>query len=77
MNRLKKIITEIQGNPDFQDTVDFMMDLVRRYGATMKERMGVEVRKSKRSGVQTDEHFDKALQDAKVRTDHCFAQFKD
>lgn len=66
VNRLKKVITEIQGNPDFQDTVDFMMDLVRRYGLTMKERMGVEVRKNKRSGVQTDEHFDRALQDAKV-----------
>lgn len=76
VNRLKKVIIEIQGNPDFQDTVDFMMDLARRYGTTVKERMGVEVRKSKRGGVQTDEHFDRALQDAKVRINYYCRRFE-
>lgn len=75
VNRLKKVIIEIQGNPDFQDTVDFMMDLARRYGTTMKERIGGEVRKSKRGGVQTDEHFDRALQDAKVRINYYCLRF--
>lgn len=66
MNRLKRVITEIQKNPDFQETIDFMMDLAKRYGETLKEKLGVEVEKSRRGGIQTDEHFDRALQDAKV-----------
>lgn len=67
VNRLKRVITEIQKNPDFQETADFMMDLAKRYGASLKEQMSAEVDKSRKSGVQTDEHFDRALQDAKVR----------
>lgn len=33
---LEKVISYLMGNPDFQDTVEFVVDLVRRYGLTMK-----------------------------------------
>lgn len=67
VNRLKRVITEIQNNPDFQETVDFMMDLAKKYGMTLKDKIGDEAQKSKSNGIQTDDHFDRALQEAKVR----------
>lgn len=66
VNRLKRVLTEIQNNPDFQEAVDFLMGLMRKYVATFKDKMMQEGRRTKQSGVQTDEHFDRAFMQAKV-----------
>lgn len=68
VNRLKRVLTEIQNNPDFQEAVDFLMGLMRKYGVTLRDKMMQEAQRTKESGVQTDEHFDRAFMQAKVST---------
>lgn len=68
VNRLKKVISDIQGNPDFHETADFVIQLVSDYIETLKHTIVQEGKKAKKEAtVHYDEHFEAALQRGKVR----------
>jgi Family of unknown function (DUF5923) len=67
INRLKKVITDIQQNPDFTETIEFLVELAQKYIKSIKTSVQKEAGKSKVDvGIQKDEHFDRAIQEAKV-----------
>lgn len=63
VNRFKKVIQDIQENPDFQETVDFLVELGQKYVSSIKQSLAGETQKAT---VTTDEHFDVALKDMKA-----------
>jgi negative regulator of replication initiation len=65
INRLKKVISDIQRNPDFNDTVDFMFELGQKYVTRVKTKLVKEANGSKPS-LDTDQNFDRAVEDLKV-----------
>jgi hypothetical protein len=65
VNRLKKVVQDIQSNADFQDTVDFLIDLGKKYALRVKDNM---ISEGKKADVSSDENFDIAIKDAQVFT---------
>lgn len=63
INRMKKVVQDIQENPDFQETVDFVVDMMHRYATRVKDSVAAE---GKQADVKSDENFDIAMKDAQV-----------
>jgi hypothetical protein len=63
VNRMKKVVQDIQENPDFQETVDFIVELLHKYVTKIKDNVAVE---GKTADVKPDEHFDIAMKDIQV-----------
>jgi hypothetical protein len=63
INRLKKVIQDIQQNPEFQETIDFTVDLVRRYATRVKESI---VKEEQEEEPKPYDDFEIALKDFQV-----------
>lgn len=59
VNRLKKVIQDIQQNPDFQETVDFIVDMFHKYSTRVKESL----EGGKTAEAQPNDNFDIAVKD--------------
>ncbi|PWW72654.1 hypothetical protein C7212DRAFT_360023 [Tuber magnatum] len=65
INRLKGTIGGIQKNPDFNDTVDFLIEMAQKYIGGMADSL-VKETSAQKPAIHTDEHFDRAVQDMKA-----------
>ena len=65
INRFKKVIGDIQSNPDFQETAEFVVQLVSDYINQLKEAVVQEGRERK-EGLIYDPHFEEAMLKTKV-----------
>ena len=67
INRFKKVLADIQNNPDFQETAEFIIQLIGDYAERLKD---VAVEEGKRiksdTSLHYDEHFEEAMQNGKV-----------
>ncbi|KAF8533978.1 hypothetical protein BDD12DRAFT_758363 [Trichophaea hybrida] len=63
VNRMKKVVQDIQENPDFQETVDFIVELMHKYVTKIKDSVVAE---GKTVEVKTDENFDIAMKDVQA-----------
>jgi hypothetical protein len=64
INHMKKAVQEIQENPEFQETMDFIVDMMCKYATRVKDSV---VGEGKKADVQPDENFDIAMKDVQVR----------
>ncbi|KAF8426692.1 hypothetical protein EV426DRAFT_636185 [Tirmania nivea] len=63
INRLKKVVADIQSKPDFQETFEFIGSLMSDYITHIKDTILQEGKKAKKDAqLQYDEHFTMALQ---------------
>jgi hypothetical protein len=60
VNRMKKVVQDIQENPDFQETVDFIIEILQKYITSIKDNI---MNEGKSASVATDEHFEVAMKD--------------
>jgi phage gp36-like protein len=67
VNRLKKVITDIQENPEYQETVDFVVEIMKGYVKKIKEVAEEAVDRDDGVKLKTDEHWDIAVKDIQVR----------
>lgn len=67
VNRLKKVITDIQENPEYQETVDFVVEVMKGYVKKVKEVAEEVIDKDGGVKAKTDEHWDIAVKDIQVR----------
>lgn len=65
INRLKKVVTDIQENPDFKETAEFIIQMVQDYVFRLRDATLEEGRRTKGS-VGYDAHFEEAMQKGKV-----------
>jgi len=66
VNRLKKVIADIQQNPDFQETAEFVIQLVSDYVNRLRDTVVQEGKKvGRETNVHYDEHFEIALERGK------------
>jgi len=70
INRLKGTINEIQKNSDFNDTVDFLIEMTHKYIDRMTENL-VKETSAQEPTIRTDEHFDRAVQEMKASVSVC------
>jgi hypothetical protein len=63
INRLKKVIQDVQENPEFQETIGFIIDMVRRYATRVKETI---VKEGQEEEPKTYDDFEIALKDFQV-----------
>ncbi|KAI5796891.1 hypothetical protein FPQ18DRAFT_255807 [Pyronema domesticum] len=63
VNRLKKVITDIQENPEYQETVDFVVEVMKGYVKKVKEVAEEVIDKDGGVKAKTDEHWDIAVKD--------------
>jgi len=68
INRLKGTINEIQKNSDFNDTVDFLIEMTHKYIDKMTDNL---VKETQEPTIRTDEHFDRAVQEMKASLSVC------
>lgn len=67
INRFKKTVADIQKNPDFNDAVEFLIELAQKYISGIKNKVAKEASSSSKPSVETDQNFDRAIEDFKVR----------
>jgi len=66
INRLKKAVADIQSNPDFSETFEFLVSLVSDYITQIKHTIMQDYSKIKKdTQIQYDQHFIMALQRGK------------
>jgi len=63
INRAKKVVQDIQENSDFQETADFVVDMIHKYATRVHSSVAAE---GKQVDVQSDENLDIAMKDAQV-----------
>ncbi|KAI5800208.1 hypothetical protein DFH27DRAFT_482855 [Peziza echinospora] len=63
INRMKKIIRDIQGNEEFQEAAEFVLTLVRDYAAKLRDATAGETKKSSEMSYNT--HFQAAMDKVK------------
>ncbi|BFZ60980.1 hypothetical protein YB2330_002037 [Saitoella coloradoensis] len=62
INRLKKMVLDIQKSPEYTDSIDFLLELLKKYSQKLKEAGNEAVDSA--SSAETNSHFDIALQKA-------------
>ncbi|KAG0132128.1 hypothetical protein HOY82DRAFT_484086 [Tuber indicum] len=65
INRLKSTIGEVQKNSDFNDTVDFLIEMAQKYIGGITDSLDKET-SAQKPAIHTDEHFDRAVQDMRA-----------
>ncbi|KAF8468285.1 hypothetical protein BDZ91DRAFT_656346, partial [Kalaharituber pfeilii] len=66
INRLKKLLVDVQNNPDFQSSAEFLINLFKDYASRVRDAAIEEGQKTKHTvradtHVGYDEHFEQAL----------------
>ena len=62
--RLKKLVESIQKNPEFGDSIDFLLELLQKYVNKFGEQAG-KAASSAEVNIETNDHFDMAFDNAK------------
>jgi len=66
INRLKKAINDIQKDPDFNETVEFLLELMQRYIRQIKEVAVGQLEEAKDKGeIKENEAFDQSIEKGK------------